>query len=465
MKNIQSKQRSTGATTFTSAAAHVQNNHLPESNRKITLPHAMQPYLPAVMKAGNPKFRLPQFGSIKSTYMDKKLKLSESVVQTRVMRLLERMEAEGKLLSPDPVPVIMKQIFPAPGVMDEAAFNAAVDVTARTVVYQSIADSHTKVESTTDKPKLDKALTAAATLCTNAAGNAAGLADIFGKKAKTAKSHYEKIAQVLEKVRKNMDKHISTDYNLDDDEVGLGGYALYDEQEMHLLSSVAKVTDPKETKVTLIHEAAHMADKSIDDRLYYGTHGFQGMTERQKITNAAHFEELPRRELGTSIYPKPMVPGMLPGGKATKEDKVKEAAADHLRMAWDAAVDTFTLLRGVRRQSMAGTEKPFKDNERLLVKISRLEDLTIHEQAKKARTVTDLDVTIAESIAHSFSVLTNTIDNIPYPAVNKWRTKRSLKLEMVAAAISQENNLLKDPDRDMKLTNWMVAHYRKLPSA
>ncbi|MBV7530808.1 hypothetical protein [Chitinophaga sp. sic0106] len=465
MHHLQSKQRSAGASAFTSAAAHVKNNHLPESNRKITLPDAMQAHLPAVMRADNPKFRLPQFGSIKSTYTDKKLKLSEPVVQDRVRRLLERMEAEGRLLSSDPVPVILSQIFPAPGMMDEAAFNAAIDVTDRSVVYQSISDSHTKVESTTDKPRLDIALSDAATLCTNAAGNSAGLTDIFGSKDTVAKSHYEKIAKVLEKVRKDKDKHISTDYNLDDDEVGLGGYAQFEDQEMHILSSVAKVTDPKESQVTLIHEAAHLADKSIDDQLYYGSHGFQGMSEQRKITNAAHFEELPRRELSISIYPDPMVPGMLPGGKATKEDKVKEAAADHLRMAWDAAVDTFSLVRGVRKHILAGSQKSFNKHKRLLLKISRLEDLTIHEQARKARTVTDLDVTIAESIAHSFSVLTETIENIPYPAAHHLRTKRRLKLEMVAGAISQENNLLKDPDRDMKLTNWMVAHYRKLPSA
>jgi len=464
MTTHQSKQRAAFSGTK-SAAAHAKPSFQPDDTRKIALPAAMKAHLPAVMTASNPKFRLPEFSSVKSTYTDKKLKIGEATLQDRVTRLLERMAAEKRLKSKDPVPVIIKKIFPSPGVMDEAAFNDALDISKRSVIYKSIADSHTTVEAKVDKPKLDTAMSESEKLCANAAKNAAGLTEVFGSKDKQAQAFYGKIEKKLQDVRKDMDKFVTTDYNLDDREVGLGGYAYFPTQEIHLLTQVAQVTDPVKTKITLIHECAHLADSSIDDQHYYTDHGFEAVPESEKITNAAHFEELPRRELKVSNFPGTMKPGVMKGGAAaTREDNVRAAAGKHLRRAWDAAVDTFTLIRGVRKEVMAGNDMPFKTHQALLETISRLEDLTIHEQAKKARTVTDLDMTIAESIAHSFSVLRHTIHGVPFPAPGKL-TDDQLKDELVAQTIKKENNLLKDPARDKKLTDWMVAHYRTLPSA
>ncbi|MBV7530809.1 hypothetical protein [Chitinophaga sp. sic0106] len=464
MTTYHSRQRAAGADS-TSAAAHVKSSQRPDDNRKIALPDAMRAHLPAVMTASNPKFRLPEFSSVKSTYTDKKLKIGEATLQGRVTRLLERMAAEKRLKSKDSVAVIISKIFPAPGVMDEVAFNDALDTGKRSVIYKSIADSHTTVEAKVDKPKLDTAMGDAEKLCANAAKNAAGLTEVFGSKDKDAKTFYGTIEKKIQDVRKDMDKFVTTDYNLDDKEVGLGGYAFFPTQEIHLLTQVAQVTDPKKTKITVIHECAHLADATIDDQHYYSDHGFEAVPENEKITNAAHFEELPRRELSISNFPGTLKPGVMSGGKAaTREDNVRSAAGKHMRKAWDAAVDTFTLVRGVRKEAMAGNDKPYKKHESLLDTISKLEDLTIHEQAKKARTVTDLDMTIAESIAHSFHVLRHTMAAIPFPAPGKL-TDDQLKDELIAQNISKENNLMKDPARDKKLTDWMVAHYRKLPSA
>ncbi|SHM57194.1 hypothetical protein SAMN05444266_10945 [Chitinophaga jiangningensis] len=463
MTTYHSKQRAAGAGT-TSAAAHVKSSHLPDNNRKTALPSAMNAHLPAVMTASNPKFRLPEFSSVKSTYTDKKLKIPEASFQAHVTRLLERMAAEKRLKSSDPVPVIIKKIFPSPGKLDEAEFNAALDISQRSVIYKSIADSHTTVEPKVDKPKLDKAMSEAEKLCNNAAKNAAGLTEVFGAQDKVAAGHYGKIEKKLSDVRKDMDKFLTTDYNLDDSEVGLGGYALFATQEIHLLTKVAQVTDPVKTKITVIHEAAHLADSSIDDQVYYTDSGFEAVPESEKIANAAHFEELPRRELKVSNFPGPLKPGVMKGGAAaTREDIVRTLTGKHLRKAWDAAVDTFTLVRGVRKEAMAGNDKPFKDNQALLEEISKLEDLSIHEQAKKGRTVTDLDMVIAESIAHSYQALRRTVKGISFPAPGAL-TNDQLKDHLVAEAIKKENNLLKDPARDKKLTDWMVAHYRSLPS-
>jgi hypothetical protein len=69
---------------------------------------------------------------------------------------------------------------------------------------------------------------------------------------------------------------------------------------MHLLAHVVKGTDPKEAKATLIHESAHLSDKSVDDHGYYATPGFEAMSEEDKVNNAGHYEELPRRLMSPS---------------------------------------------------------------------------------------------------------------------------------------------------------------------
>ena len=66
-----------------------------------------------------------------------------------------------------------------------------------------------------------------------------------------------------------------TDYNLDDPETGLGGWADYASQHIHLESAVARVTNVNEAKVTIIHEACHLANPTVDDKGYYGGAGFE----------------------------------------------------------------------------------------------------------------------------------------------------------------------------------------------
>ena len=182
-----------------------------------------------------------------------------------------------------------------------------------------------------------------------------------------------------------MKKHITTDYNLDDPEVGLGGWASFASRHMHLLLDVVQGTDPKETTATLIHEAAHLADSSVDDHGYYGTPNFEALPEDIKVKNAAHYEELPRRDptLGTSKYMgHTFTPGTTKGGgKVTWEDEIQQMASEYLRQAWDASVDTFTFIRGVRKSALAGDKKPFSTNKVLILEISKLMDLTIHGRA------------------------------------------------------------------------------------
>ncbi len=436
-------------------------------NRMVRLPLRGMAHPGAVeMSRPGVRFRLPEFNRVKAAMTDKDLKIPESVIKERVAQLLGRMKIEKRLKTKDPIAEIMKRIFPAPGKIDEAEFNKVIDPKDRTMIYKSVTDADRTVKKA-DKAGLKTAMADAAKLIRKVESDAAGLKAVFGTEDARAKANYVKARTALGTVSKHMDASVSTDYNLDDPEVGLGGWADFGAQHMHLLVEVVKVADPNETIVTLIHEASHLADPAVDDHGYYATPGFEAMTDVQKAENAAHYEELPRRELGTTSFPgATFKPGVKKGGKKmTREDDVRREASEYLRKAWDAAVDTHTFIRDVRKQYEAGSKKRFKDNEALIMEISRLMDLTIHEQAAGEEIVTTLDVTITESIARGTSIVKGQLSKVPFPSKKKAAKMKDdeIRDELVAAAVARYGHLLKDAKRDKKLLDWFVAHYRSLP--
>lgn len=433
---------------------------------RIALPRGggVHPVAAAMAQTGV-RFRMPGFSHVKAALEDKDLKIPEAVVKDRVERLLTRMKLESRVQSKDSVAAIMAKIFPGPGKIDEAEFNKALDTKDRKVIYEDVADALTQVKKP-DQAKLKAAIKDAISLVQKAEADAAGLTAVFGTKSATAKANYAKARAALGKISGNMAKHISTDYNLDDPEVGLGGWAMHSEQKMHLTLEIVKVTDPKETQTTLIHEACHLADSAVDDLGYYGTTGFEARSEDQKVCNAAHYEELPRRELGTSSYVgATFTPGVNKTGKVlTREDKVRDAASEHLREAWDAAVDTHSFFRGVRKAYLNGSKAPFKTNKAFILEASRLMDLTIHEQAPAEAIVTTLDVTLTESMARTTAIVGAKVGKVPFPNPVGTLTDDELRDQLVATAVSNYGQMLKDAKRDKALLDWFVAHYRGVPS-
>ena len=409
------------------------------------------------------RFRLPTFDKVKAAYTDKDLKIPEAVIKTRVAELLGRMEREHRLKSKDPVPTIIAKIFPGPGLIDEVEFDKAIDVSDRTKIYGAVADADTQVKPG-DKPKLKAAMQEAADLIQKVEANAVGLTQVFGAQAALAKANYEKARRALIDVSRHMDTHLTTDYNLDDPEVGLGGWADFKSQNMHLLLRVARVADLNETKATVIHEASHLANPSVDDHIYYGEPGFFELDDATKVANAAHYEELPRREMATSSFDKKtFTPGVnSKGAPVTREELVKAAVNLYMRKAWDAGVDTHTFIREVRRRYETGDTRPFADHRALILEISKLMDLTVHEQAAGKAIVTTLDVTLSESISRGIGLVKELSERMPFPAVGGL-TDVQLRDQIVAAAVSRYGNLLRDPVKDKALLDWMVAHYRLLP--
>jgi hypothetical protein len=441
----------------------------PEQTVRLPAMPGVEHPVAASLARSDVRGRLPTFADLRAVYQNKDLAVPASVIKTAVAQLLGRMAREKRLKSTDSVPTIVARIFPAAGVISEAEFNKAIDVADRTAIYRSVLDADTTVKKA-DRAKLKTAMKASADLIRSVEGDDVGLKAVFGAKAPVAKANYARARAALAEVSRDMDSKVSTDYNLDDPEVSLGGWASHGARHMHLLVEIVKVIDAKESKITLIHEASHLADASVDDHGYYGTPNFEALDEDVKVGNAGHYEELPRRKLGTSSYAGlTFTPGVLKGGGAvTWEDTIKRNASEYLRKAWDAAVDTHTWLRGVRKAFLRKDRRPFEDQRALILEVSQLMELTVHRQAAAKARITPLDVTLTESIARGVMLVGSLAEREPVerpygPWLDPKDEDIAAKHILIDNAVTKYGQLLGDTKRDHDLLDWLVAHYRSLP--
>lgn len=406
------------------------------------------------------RFRVPTAADIKT--MLAKGDVPEAKLKASIQTALERMAMEGDLLVSDPVGDIMKRLFPSPGVFDEAELAKVVDVADRDKVYQSVSDAQTKVSST-DKGKLLKAMDKALAEVDKAILDATGLKEVFGGKDAEAKAIYQKCKTAISTLKANLDTKVHTDYNRDDAQIGLGGWANFSTQMVHLETEVAKVSDEDDTVITVIHECSHLADTSVDDLGYYGSSGFEAMSEDDKICNAAHYEELPRRSLGTSSYDGlTFKPGVVSsGGAVTFEDEVRRDASEYFRKAWDKAVDVHLFLRGIRQEIEGGSDATFKSKSARILEISKLEHLTIHEQSAPS-TINMNDIVLAEGVARATGMVQNEAESQPVPsAAVPPKGKPDYVEDVIVGAIKTHSHITGSYTDDRALFDWLVAQYQK----
>jgi hypothetical protein len=452
-----------------------------------------------ILAKGPVRFRVPTTADMKVLFNSGSV--PKDVLKDRVRLALTRMADEKRLKSTDSVDDIMKKVFPAAGGFDEAAYELAVDVSDRTKIYQSVLDAEAKVTSA-DKPKLKSTMQDAASLIDDCIADDVNLQSVFGTKKNIGKNVYKKAKSALNHAITHIDASVTTDYNLDDPETGLGGWATFSDQHVHFEPSVVKVTDEKEAKVTIIHESSHLADSTVEDKGYYGSHGFEGMSEDEKVTNAAHFEEIPRRKLGTSLY-KDAAGGFVdfkPGTSAagaplTFAQKAKRKADEYLRKAWDKAVDVHEFVRDIRKAELAGNHALFNAHKARLLEISKLMHLTIHEQSPATATVNQVDVVLTEGVAHATiliqenaakqpvfnpfqlktpplslgfkperpSFLPGQLQLQPTPGINVplIQTEDEAAQQVIDASIKGYGALTGNDGDDKKLMDWLVAEYKK----
>ncbi len=410
---------------------------------------------------GSKRFRVPKTADVQKMLADKTLTLEQ--VKASIRTGLERLRAENRIDVKQTVDQQMALIFPKAGGFDASAYERLTGA-GTNAIYKDAAQGLTKVKDA-DKPGLLAAIAEASKLATQAQSRDADLAQVFGAaNVAKAKAIYVKAVAAMAKVKGNLDGTVDTDYNGDDDEVGLGGFAVHDEQRIHLDLTTVQVTDPDESALTIVHECAHLADASVDDNGYYGSDGFESMDEALKLANAAHFEEVPRRIKGISQYAgQTFTPGKTSsGGALTLEDKVSRDVSEYLRNAWDKAVDVHTFIRAVL---VAGNGKAFTDAKAALLEISALMQLTIHQQPPASQKVTPMDVTLAEGVAHAMSQLSQKPITLS-PEKVKTGSEDVRRARWVKDTIDQEirANPLKltgGPAGDRKLLDWLVGHYRQ----
>jgi hypothetical protein len=424
---------------------------------------------PGSAKQPGTMFRLPEAARIKA--MMAAAEVPEGEIKRMVETALTRMRREGALpKTTDPIPDIMKRLFPSPGTFDEAEFAKVVDVADRTQIYKRAADAESKL-TPADKTKVIAAMGRANLMLIGAEGDAANLIRVFGTRATDAKSNYGKAKTALAQLKKNIDTNVHTDYNLDDPQVGLGGWGDFRTQTVHLEPDTAAAKDPDDAALTILHECMHLADASIgDDGDYYPASaaksaGWESQSDDAKVTNAAHYEEIPKRKLGKSVFKanQTFKPGIsaATGGAVSFETEVRQAASDHLRRAWDAAVDVHRGIRKVRIDTENASSALFTSYEARILEVSAINKMTIHLQKPKPHTIATLDVTQCEGVARGVHLMweklapKQPVPNAPVPP----KTKQDYVDEVVAGAAKDYGALTGNAADDKKLIDWMVAHY------
>ncbi len=240
----------------------------------------------------------------------------------------------------------------------------------------------------------------------------ASVGQIFGTaNITTAKSRYA-AARVRMNFLKTRNK-IVTDRSGYSGEVGLGGLT----NSAQIMVSFQTIDNPTdmESIVTMIHEAMHAGNNSVTDLGYISRANFPRMQEADKLNNAAHYEVVPRRILGTADFTfagQTFTPagattstGVVTPSLTPREQAVRETS-ETFRKAWTVGLNLHNLFVEVYRNPSvwnrdisarfgvsAGTT--FANS---LPFWSKVESLTVHRK-------TNIDSTSSDVSVHPFSII------------------------------------------------------------
>lgn len=286
-----------------------------------------------------------------------------------------------------------------------------------------------------------------------------GAANVVAAKAKYAN------AKARLNALKTADK-IVTDRSGFSAEVSLGG--LSNANQIAVEPSTIDSPGDKESIVTVIHESMHAGNSDVRDFGYINQPSFIALPESVKLTNAAHFEVVPRRILGASFdfAGQTFVPaGTTAGGVAapalTPKQQAIRAASETYRSAWTAGLNLHKIFVRLFRApaewntlnlSTAFAGAPagahFAD---ALPFWSKVEMLTMHERVGSinpagppaVRPVTLIDIALSEGVTRK---LAQGMDHVPQtePDAQALETASATSAEQTAAAasVNAERDLL-----------------------
>jgi hypothetical protein len=239
------------------------------------------------------------------------------------------------------------------------------------------------------------------------------------------------------------DNHIVTDRSGYNAEVGLGGLTGFQAQ-ISLEPDAIDNPGRRESVVTMIHESMHAGNADVSDKGYINQPSFDKLPEDVKLTNAAHFEVVPRRILPKDNAADPVdkfsfagqtfVPAgsAAPGGAVTPpltpRQQAVRAASEMFRSAWGLGLNLHMLFVQVYKvptdwdtldlSTQFGGVDPGTHFSDVLPFWSKVEKLTVHDRTHinpslgKASTnpVTLIDVALSEGLVRKLS---DAMDAVP----------------------------------------------------
>jgi hypothetical protein len=223
---------------------------------------------------------------------------------------------------------------------------------------------------------------------------------------------------------------IVTDRSGYSDEVSLGGLTGFQEQ-LSISADTWDNPDADESVVTMIHEAMHAGNEDVDDKGYINQPSFQVLPGPVKLTNAAHYEVVPRRILDAafSFAGATFVPAGSGGTPAlTPRQEAIRDASEMFREAWSLGLNLHMLFVGLVRRPrewntfeirrrLGGVRAGLKWSDTLPF-WSKVMKLTIHERTRidprgsdpSTMPVTQIDVALSEGVVRK---LAHAMDAVP----------------------------------------------------
>jgi DNA-binding protein YbaB len=291
----------------------------------------------------------------------------------------------------------------------------------------------------------------------------ANLRQVFGAaQVATARRKYARARQRMNLLHRR--RRIVTDRSGYNVEVGLGG--LTNSEQLSVSPDVIDKPDEKESVVTMIHEAMHAGNDDVDDKGYIDIDPdtFKGLAADVKLTNAAHFEVVPRRILvadfaftGQTFTPSgssAAAPALTPREQAIR------GASELFREAWTLGLNLHMLYVGLLRtpaewntlelrRRFGGVAAGLKFSDTLPF-WSKVMKLTIHARssinptAGRAATnpVTRVDVALSEGVVRKLSRCMSAVPSTEADATAFLDAKASAAERAAATTVTAERDLL-----------------------
>ena len=283
-------------------------------------------------------------------------------------------------------------------------------------------------------------------------------------------------------------------------EVNLGGLTGFHEQ-ISVESGAVDNPDNDEQKILMLHEAMHAGNADVDDHGYIDQPSFKELAEDVKLTNAAHFEVVPRRILTVSFAfeGETFVPAGTTGPTGTVAPALTDrqqairGASETFREAWTTGLNLYeffvlvhntprkwTRMNLIRYGATAGNRF-----SHCLPFWSKVQKMTVHEKTTIDPTsdnpsihpVSTIDIGLAEGVIRSLAAGMNSVPD-DETAAEEYERLHATPAEIAAATtIEAERDLLIKlviraelgevtgaEERDFRMVHTMARHntYRSM---